>query len=65
VQQLLDAFRAQLVRVAEHCRRIGPRESAPREFTFSQLPADDFDLILQSLSREHPDPTAQSSGEPS
>ena len=49
MQLLLDAFRAQLLLVADHCRCIHPRESASREYTFSQLPADDFDRILQSL----------------
>ena len=31
-------------------RALPRRESASREFTFSQLPADDFDRILQSFS---------------
>jgi non-ribosomal peptide synthase protein (TIGR01720 family) len=52
VQQLLDAFRSQLLLVAEHCTHIRPRESASREFTFSQLLADDIDRILQSFSDE-------------
>ena len=49
VQLLLDAFHTQLRLVAEHCRNIGPRQTASREYTFSQLPADDLDRILQSL----------------
>ncbi|MBV8416100.1 MAG: amino acid adenylation domain-containing protein, partial [Verrucomicrobia bacterium] len=52
VQQLLDAFRSQLLLVAEHCTHIPPRESASREFTFSQLLADDINRILRRFSDE-------------
>lgn len=52
VHRLLDAFRSQLLLLADHCVHIRPQKSASQQFTFSQLPADDINHILQSFSYE-------------
>jgi amino acid adenylation domain-containing protein/non-ribosomal peptide synthase protein (TIGR01720 family) len=66
IEALLTAYRKELIGVAEYCRDRAPekaavggdlsqtapalREPAAREFTLSQLPADDVDRILQNFS---------------
>jgi amino acid adenylation domain-containing protein/non-ribosomal peptide synthase protein (TIGR01720 family) len=52
VQQQLDRFRAQLLLVAEHCSSIRPREPRSREFTYSNLPTEDFERILENFPDE-------------